>query len=306
MKVAIVGAGNVGAITALRIAEGDLADVVLVDVVQGIPQGKALDLQHAKPLVPHDRTIVGSNDYAAIDGAEIVVVTAGMPRKPGMSRDDLLDANAAIVRQICEQVKRHAPRAILLIVTNPLDVMAYLAYRVTSFDSQRVIGMAGVLDTARFNVVIAEALHVSVANVRSLLLGGHGDLMLPLPRYTTVGGIPLTDLLPDERIEALVQETRDAGATVVKLLGSGSAYFAPAAAIASMVRAIIRDTGELCCASVLLTGQYGLRDLFIGVPVRLGRSGVAEIVALRLSESERTALQRSADSIRAGIQRLGI
>jgi malate dehydrogenase len=306
MKVAVIGAGNVGAVTALRIAEADLADVVLVDVVQGIPQGKALDLTHAKPLVPHDRTITGGNDFAAIAGSEIVIVTAGMPRKPGMSRDDLLDANAQIVRQITEQVKRHAPQAILLIVTNPLDVMTGLAYRVTSFEARRVIGMAGVLDAARFNAMIAETLHVSVANVRSLLLGGHGDLMLPLPRYTTVSGIPLTDLLSRDQIESLVQQTRDAGATVVKLLGSGSAYFAPAAAIAAMVRAIIQDTGDLCCASVLLTGQYGLRDLFIGVPVRLGRSGVTEIIELSLTEAERTLLHQSADSIREGLKRLGV
>ncbi len=306
MKVAVIGAGNVGALTALRIAESDLADVVLVDVVPGIPQGKALDLTHAKSLVPHDRSITGSNDYAAIDGASIVVMTAGLPRKPGMSRDDLLDANAKIVRQITEQVRRYAPEAVLIVVTNPLDVMAYLAYKVSGFEAHRVIGMAGVLDAARFDVAIAEALHVSVGNVKSLLLGGHGDLMLPLPRYTVVSGIPLTDLLPKEKIDALIQETQNAGATVVKLLGSGSAYFAPAAAVCAMVRAIVHDTGALCCASVLLTGQYGLRDLFIGVPVRLGHRGLVDVVEVSLTKEERAAFEGSAESIRESIRRLVI
>ena len=296
-KIAVVGAGNVGATCAQRILERDLADVALVDVVEGLAQGKGLDLAEAAPLEGHDRKIAGSTDYRIIEGAQVVVVTAGMARKPGMSREDLLEANARILQSIVPNVVTHAPKAILIIVTNPLDAMTYLAWRITSWPTQRVLGMAGVLDSARLRYFVAEKLGVSVKEVQALVLGGHGDTMVPLPRYTTVSGVPLTELLSPAEIQQLMQRTRDGGAEVVKLLKTGSAFYAPASSVADMAQAILRDEHRVLPACVYLTGRYGLRDLFCGVPVRLGAAGVEEVIEVTLTDEEKTALNSSAQAV---------
>lgn len=303
-KIAVIGAGQVGATVAQRIVEMNLADIVLTDVIEGMPQGKALDLMQASPLKGHDAKIVGTNDYAAIQGSEIVVVTAGIARKAGMDRMDLLKINAQIVKEISEKVLRHAPDSILIIVTNPLDVMTTLASQITRFPKQRVMGMAGVLDAARFRYFIAEKLKVSVKSVEAMVLGGHGDDMVPLPRYATVNGVPMTDLLKKEEIEALVERTRKGGAEIVSLLKQGSAYYAPGASVAEMVRSILLDEKKLlpCCA--LLEGEYGLRGVFCGVPCRLGRKGILEIVELKLTDEEKKALFHSSESVRKGVQEL--
>ena len=292
--VAVIGAGQVGATTAHALARRNLADVALVDIVDGLAAGKALDLLEASPLEGWDVTVRGGTDYAGIRGAAIVVVTAGLARKPGMTREDLLLQNAAIVRPIVEQVIANAPEAILIVVTNPFDMMAQLAYRVSRFDRRRVIGMAGVLDSARFRIFIAEALHVSPRDVQALVLGGHGDQMVPLPRYTTVAGVPLPELVDAATIERLAQRTRDGGAEIVKLLKAGSAFYAPAASVAEMVAAILLDEHRVLPCACYLTGEYGLKDVFCGVPARLGRAGVEEIITLQLTASERAALHASA------------
>jgi malate dehydrogenase len=297
IKLSIIGAGAVGATTAQAIAERDYADIAIVDVVAGLPQGVALDIQQSGPIMGFDTKLVGSNSYEVIEGSDLVLVTAGVPRKPGMSRDDLVRVNMEIVQDIMKEVRTRAPNAIVLIMTNPLDAMAYLALKVTGFEPHRVIGQAGVLDSARFRTFIAQELGVSVRDVTALVLGGHGDQMVPLPHYTTVNGVPLPQLMPADRIEQLVQRTRDGGAEIVNLL-KRSAYYAPAAAFLDMVDAIVLDQHRLLAASVYLTGQYGFSDLFLGVPIILGRRGVERVVELELTEVERQALARSAEAVR--------
>jgi malate dehydrogenase len=305
-KVAVIGAGNVGASTALYVAERGLADVVLVDIVEGLPQGKALDMQQAAPLFWHKGgTLTGSNDLASVAGADVVVMTAGFPRKPGMSRSDLLKANADIIRPAADAVKRHAPDAIVVVVTNPLDVMAHLFWKVSGLPKQRVLGMAGILDSARFRAFIGMELGVSAADVQAMVLGGHGDSMVPLPRFTTVGGIAVTELIAKDRLDAIIQRTRDGGAEIVKLLKTGSAYYAPAMSAVEMVEALLTDQKRLVPCSVLLEGQYGLKDLFIGVPVLIGAKGVEKLVELKLSADELAALQKSGKDVADMIAELG-
>jgi malate dehydrogenase len=303
-KVTVIGAGNVGATTAQRIAEAGLADVVLVDIVEGLPQGKALDLAESAPVVGHDSAISGTNDYADTAGSDIVVVTSGLARQPGMSRDDLLAKNAGIVRSVVSQAVAVSPDAILIIVTNPLDAMCHVAMQASGFARERVIGMAGVLDSARFRTFIARELGVSVTSTHAFVLGGHGDTMVPLPRYSTVAGIPLTDLLSPERIKALVDRTRNGGAEVVALLKSGSAYYAPAASVAQMVAAILGDTKSVLPCAVLLKGEYRTDGLFVGVPVKLGRGGAEEIVQIELTAAEQSEFDRSAASVRELVDKL--
>jgi len=297
-KVAIIGAGNVGATCAQRILERGLADVALVDVVEGLAQGKALDLAEAAPLEGHDGRISGSTTYEGIAGSSVVVVTAGLARKPGMSRSDLLEANAKILQSIIPQVVKHAPQAILLIVTNPLDIMTYFAWRLSGFPTHRVLGMAGVLDSARLRYFVAEKLKRSVKEVQALVMGGHGDSMVPLPAHTTVSGRPVSELLPASEVEQLVQRTRDGGAEVVKLLKSGSAFYAPASSVAEMVQAILRDEKRVLPCCVYLKGEYGLKEVFCGVPIRLGARGVEAVVEISLTANEKAALAASAHGVR--------
>jgi malate dehydrogenase len=303
-KVTVIGAGNVGATTAQRIAEAGLADVVLVDIVEGLPQGKALDLSESAPLVGHDCAVTGTNDYADTAGSDIVVVTSGLARQPGMSRDDLLAKNAGIVASVVGQAAAVSPEAILIVVTNPLDAMCHVAMKASGFPRERVVGMAGILDSARFRSFIAWELGVSVTSTHAFVLGGHGDTMVPLPRYSTVAGIPLTDLLPADRIEALVTRTRNGGAEVVALLKAGSAYYAPAAAVAQMVHAILGDTRAVLPCAALLDGEYGTRGLFVGVPVKLGRGGIEQIVQIELSAAEQDEFDRSASAVRELVDKL--
>ncbi len=300
-KVTVVGSGNVGATVAQYVAGKDLADVVLVDIIEGMPQGKALDLHEAAPLAGHDRKLWGSNNYADTRDSDIVVITAGIARKPGMSREDLLKTNAGIVQEVAKETAKHSPNAIFIVVTNPLDVMTYLTWQTTRLPTQRVMGMAGVLDSARFQTFIAMELNMSVKDVRAMVLGGHGDLMVPLPRYSTVNGVPITELLAADRVDALCKRTRDGGAEIVALLKAGSAFYAPGASVAEMVEAIIRDQNRLLPCAVYSQGQYGIKDLFVGLPAVLGREGVKRIVELKLTAEERAALAKSAESIRENI-----
>ena len=303
-KVAVFGAGHVGATTAQRIAEKELADVVLLDIVEGLPQGKALDMMEAAPVEGYDATITGSNRNQDIAGADVVVITAGVARKPGMSRDDLLAINARIVGGIADDVANYAPDAIVIVVTNPLDVMTCLVHERTGFPSERVMGMAGVLDTARFRAFIAMELGVSVKDIEAMVLGGHGDSMVPLPRHATVGGVPLPELLPQDRIEALVDRTRKGGAEIVGLLKTGSAYYAPSSAVVAMVGSIVRDEHRLLPACVRLEGQYGVDGVYVGVPVVLGAGGVEQIVTLELTATELASLQASAEHVQETIAKL--
>jgi malate dehydrogenase len=305
-KVAVIGAGNVGASAALYIAERGLADVTLIDIVEGMPQGKALDMVQAAPLWHKGATVTGANDLAAVKGADVVVMTAGFPRKPGMSRTDLLKANADIVRPAAAAVKQHAPEAFVVVVTNPLDVMAHLFWKLTGFPKHRVMGMAGILDSTRFRAFIAMELGVSGADVQAMVLGGHGDSMVPLTRFTTVGGIPIGELIPAARIAEIAQRTRDGGAEIVKLLKTGSAYYAPAMSAVEMTEAILTDQKRLVPCSVLLTGEYGLKDLFIGVPVVLGARGVEKIIELKLTPEELAALQKSGKDVADSIAELSV
>jgi len=297
-KVTVIGAGNVGATTAQQIIETGLADVVLVDIVEGLPQGKALDLAEAAPVTGHDVRILGTNDYADTAGSKIIVVTSGLPRKPGMSRDDLLATNANIVGTVVRAAAAVSPDAIIIVVTNPLDAMCHVAFKASGFPRERVIGMAGVLDSARFRSFIAEELDVSVRDVRAFVLGGHGDTMVPLPRYSTVGGVPITELMTSERVEALVTRTRNGGAEVVALLKTGSAFYAPAASVVEMVESILLDRRRVLPCAVFLQGEYGVDGLFVGVPVVLGQGGLERIVEIELSDDEAAAFAASADAVR--------
>ena len=298
-KVTVIGAGNVGATAAMRVAEKELADVVLIDIIEGVPAGKALDLTEAAPIEKHDARISGaSGDYDPARGSDIVIITAGIPRKPGMSRDDLLSTNMGIMGSVTKEVAAVAPDAVLIIVSNPLDAMCHVAYDVSGFPKNRVIGMAGVLDSARFRAFIAMELNVSVENTHAFVLGGHGDTMVPLPRYSTVAGIPITELMAPERIDALVERTRNGGAEIVGLLKTGSAYYAPSSAAVEMAEAILKDKKKILPCAACLSGEYGIEDLFIGVPVKLGENGVEEIIEIKLTTAEKTALDHSAEAVR--------
>jgi len=297
-KVSIIGAGNVGATAAHWIAAKELADVVLIDVVEGVPQGKALDLLQAMPIEKRDVSVTGSNDYAATANSDIVVITAGIPRKPGMSRDDLLHTNFKIMSDVVQKVVAQSPESILIIVSNPLDAMAQAAYRQAGFNRERVIGMAGILDSARFRAFIAAELNVSVENVTAFVLGGHGDTMVPLPRYSTVAGIPITELIASDRLEALVQRTRDGGAEIVKHLKTGSAYYAPSAAAVEMVEAILKDKKKILPCAAYLEGEYGIEGYYIGVPCKLGAGGLEQIIEIKLTAEEDVALKKSAAAVK--------
>ena len=296
-KVSIIGAGMTGATTAHWLAEREIADLVLVDVLEGMPQGKALDLQEALPVVGKDVTVVGSNTYEATAGSEIVVITAGLPRKPGMSRDDLLTANAAIVSNATEESLKYSPNAIFVVLTNPLDSMAYLTMKLGKLPPERVIGQAGVLDSARMRAFVAMELGVSVENIQCYVLGGHGDDMVPLIRHSNVAGIPLNQILPPDRLQAIVERTRKGGGEIVSLLKSGSAFYAPGAAVAQMVEAILKDKHLIIPAAAYMQGEYGLKDIFFGVPVQLGRQGIEKIIQYQLDDNEQAELKKSAEAV---------
>jgi malate dehydrogenase len=296
-KVTVIGAGNVGATTALRIADRGYADVVLLDIIKGMPQGKALDMSEGMPVIGVDATITGTNSYRATRNSDVVVITSGVARRPGMSRDDLLGTNMGIVREVTEKAVEQSPNAIIIVVSNPLDAMVGVAHKASGFPTKRVIGMAGILDTARYRSFIATELNVSVKDVHAYVLGGHGDTMVPLASYTTVAGIPVTQLIPRKRVDEIIQRTRDGGAEIVGLLKTGSAYFAPAAAVAEMVDAIILDQKRILPCAAYLTGQWGIKGVYAGVPVKLGASGIEEILEIKLEADERRSLRRSAKAV---------
>ena len=303
-KITVIGAGNVGASVAQYTVDKELGDVVLVDVIEGVPQGKALDLAQAGPVHRYDSSVIGSNGYDETANSDIVVITAGLARKPGMTRDDLLFKNAEIVGSVVDEVVARSKNAILILVTNPLDAMVQLAWKRSGFPPERVVGMAGILDSARFRTFIARELNVSVENVTAFVLGGHGDTMVPLPRFSTVAGIPITELLPKETIDALVKRTANGGAEIVALLKSGSAYYAPAAATVEMLEAIVKDKKKILPCAAYLDGQYGVTGLYVGVPVKLGRRGVEQIVEIRLTPDEQAAFQKSAAAVRELVEKL--
>lgn len=303
-KVAVIGAGNVGATAVYYIAEKDLADIVMVDVLEGLPQSKSLDFLHAAPLRGYSVQITGSTDYAAIAGADVVVLTAGVPRKPGMDRMDLLKINVGIAKTAAQAIARHAPEAVVIVVTNPLDVICMVVLRETGFALKKVVGQAGVLDATRFRYFIAERLDVWPGDVMAMVLGGHGDEMVPLKSYTSVGGIPVTELLQPREIEQLIERTRQGGGEIVRYLKTGSAYYAPGASVAKMAEAVVKDEKRLLAASVYLRGEYGYKDIFLGVPVQLGRGGAEKVVEIELTPEERQALDRSAEAVREGIRML--
>jgi len=303
-KISVVGAGNVGATVAQLIAYKELGDVVMVDIVEGLPQGKALDLLEAGPVEGYDSLVTGANHYDATADSHIVVITAGIARKPGMSRSDLINTNANIVRAVTEQVVKYSPEAFLIVVSNPLDAMVHLTKHVSGFPKNRVIGQAGVLDSTRFRTFIAQELDVSVEDTQAFVLGGHGDTMVPLPRYSTVAGIPITHLLPQETIDRLVQRTRDGGGEIVSLLKSGSAFYAPGASVVQMVEAIVKDKKRVLPCTAYLEGEYGLRNIYFGVPVKLGAGGIEQIIEIELTAEERAALQASAKEVEETIQQL--
>ena len=298
-KITVVGAGNVGATTAQRIAEKELArSVVMVDVVEGTPQGKGLDQWQSAPIEGFDARVIGTNGYDETSGSDLVVITAGIARKPGMSRDDLLNTNAGIVKDVSEQIRRSSPNAIVIVVSNPLDVMCYVAKQTTGFPRERVIGMAGVLDTARYRAFLAEALDVSVRDIQAMVLGGHGDTMVPLISYTTVSGIPVTQLIERSQLDAIVDRTRNGGAEIVKYLKTGSAYYAPSSGAVQMVEAIVQDQKRILPCAAWLEGEYGMKDLFLGVPCKLGRRGLERVIEVELTTDERAALEKSAEAVR--------
>jgi len=304
-KVTVIGAGHVGESTAMYLAEKNICEVTLIDIVEDMPQGKALDLSQAGPIRGYETAIKGSNDFADMKGSEVIVHTAGLPRKPGMSREDLITSNANIIGTVSEQIKKHAPKAIVIMVANPLDIMTYHCWKKTGFDSNRVFGQAGILDSIRFRTFVAWELGVSVNEVQAMVLGGHGDTMVPLPRYTTVGGIPITQLISEEKIQAISDRTRSGGGEIVKLLKTGSAYYAPAAASAEMVDSVLRDRKRLAPCSVYLDGQYGIKDLYIGIPALLGAKGVEKILEIELNDDELSALQNSAKTYKETLSILG-
>ncbi len=296
----VVGAGNVGASLAQRLAEMELGDVVLVDIPQteGMPAGKALDLMESSPIYGYDSKIVGTTSYEPSKNSDVVVITAGVPRKPGMSRDDLLNINAGIVQNVTQEIVKYSPNSILIIVSNPLDAMCQVALKTSKFPKNRVIGMAGALDSARMRFFIAEALNVSAENVHAMVLGGHGDTMVPMPRFSTVAGIPVSEFIPKEKLDAIIQRTRDGGAEIVKLLKTGSAYYAPSASAAEMVEAILKDKHKIIPCAAYLQGEYGIEGVFVGVPVKLGSGGIEEIISLELNHEEKAALQKSASAVK--------
>ena len=305
-KVSVIGSGNVGATAARSIADKELADVVVLDILEGVPQGKGLDMLEACPVEGSDARVLGTNDYADTADSDIVVITAGLARKPGMSRDDLLTKNYQIIKSVTGQVVANSPNCIIIPVTNPLDAMCQVVYRVSGFPRERVIGMAGVLDSARMRTFIAQELDVSVENTHAFVLGGHGDTMVPLPRYSTVAGVPITELLDPETIDAIVKRTAGGGAEIVKLLGTGSAFYAPGSAVVEMVEAILKDKKKILPCAAFLQGEYGIRDLYVGVPVKLGGRGLEQIVEIKLTVSEAAALARSADAVRELVQIIGV
>jgi malate dehydrogenase len=305
-KVSIVGAGNVGATAAHWIASKELADVVLIDIMEGVPQGKALDLLQAMPVEKRDSAILGTNDYADTANSDIVVITAGIPRKPGMSRDDLLNTNYKIMQDVVGKVVKYSPNCIIIVVSNPLDAMAQAAFKLSGFSRNRVLGMAGVLDSARFSTFIAQELNVSVENVTAFVLGGHGDTMVPLPRYSTVAGIPITELIEPAKLAALVERTANGGAEIVKYLKTGSAYYAPSASAVEMVEAILKDKKKILPCAVYLEGEYGINGLYVGVPVKLGANGLEQIIEIKLTADEQAALNKSAASVKELITVIGL
>ncbi len=305
-KITVVGAGNVGATAAHWLAAKELGDVVLVDIVEGMPQGKALDLAQAGPIEGYDSRMIGTNGYKETANSDIVVITSGLARKPGMSRDDLLKTNAGIVGSVTEEVVKHSPNCIIIVVSNPLDAMTQVAFKKAGFPKNRVLGMAGVLDSARMRTFIAQELNVSVEDVTAFVLGGHGDTMVPLPRYSTVAGIPITELLPKERVDAITARTANGGAEIVGLLKTGSAYYAPSAAAVEMVECIIKDKKRILPCAVLLEGEYGINNLFVGVPCKIGANGVEEIIQINLTTEERAALHKSAGAVQELINLLNL
>jgi malate dehydrogenase len=303
-KVSVIGAGNVGATTVYYIAERNIADIVMIDIVEGMPQSKGLDFLHSAPLRQYNVGIFGTNSYKEIAGSDVVVFTAGIARKPGMDRMDLLKTNARIAHSAAQEIARYAPEAIVVAVTNPLDVIAMVLLRGTGFNPNKILGMAGVLDSTRFRYFIAEKLNVWPGDVKAMVLGGHGDSMVPLKRYTSIGGLPITELLDEQSIEQLIERTRAGGAEIVGYLKTGSAYYAPAASVAKMVESIVKDEKRLIPAAAYLQGEYGYSDIFLGVPILLGKNGVEKVMEIELSEQERNALDRSAEAVKAGIKSL--
>ncbi|KCZ72315.1 malate dehydrogenase (NAD) [Candidatus Methanoperedens nitroreducens] len=305
-RITVIGAGAVGATAAQRIAEKELGDVVLIDIVEGLPQGKALDLMESGPLFDYDSKIIGTNDYKDMGGSDIVVITAGIARKPGMTREDLLKINTNIIREVSQNIATYAPESVIITVTNPLDLMTYITMKTTNFEPGRVFGMSGVLDSGRFAAFIAMELGCSVRDIRAMVLGGHGDTMVPLPRFTTVSGIPITELISPPTIQHMVDRTVNGGAEIVNLLKTGSAFYAPSAAVTNMVEAVIKDTKQILPVCAYLNGEYGKKGIYLGVPVKLGRRGVEEVIELKLTDDERKALDRSAEAVRSGIASLNV
>lgn len=305
-KITVVGGGHVGESTALGIASAELADVVLIDIIEGMPQGKGLDMLESCPVIGSDSRITGTNDYKDTADSDIVVITAGLPRKPGMSRDDLLNKNYGIVKEVTENIVKHSPNSMLIIVSNPLDAMVQTAYKVSGFPKERVMGMAGILDSARMRAFIAMELEVSVENITCCVLGGHGDTMVPLARYSTVAGIPVPELIPADKLEAIITRTRKGGGEIVALLKTGSAYYAPSAAAVEMCEAILKDKKKILPCAAYLEGEYGINGLYVGVPVKLGAGGIEQIIELNLTNEERAALQKSADSVQELVAIIGV
>jgi malate dehydrogenase len=305
-KITVIGAGNVGATLAHRIADKQLADVVVIDILEGVPQGKGLDLLQAGPIEGYDVKIKGTNDYKDTANSDLVAMTAGFPRKPGMSRDDLLKANFEVVKSAVEKAAKASPNAILIVVTNPLDAMVQTAYRVSGFPKNRVLGMAGILDSARYRTFIAEALNVSVQDVQGLVLGGHGDTMVPVPSYTTVAGVPISQLMPKDQLDKIIERTRKGGGEIVALLKTGSAYYAPSAAVVQMIDAIFNDRKKVLPCAAYLEGEYGIKGLFVGVPVKLGANGVEQIVEIKLTPEEQAALNKSAAAVKELVDIIGV
>lgn len=303
-KIACIGAGNVGATAAQYCLDMELGDVVLTDVVEGMPQGKALDLTEAGPVRGYSNAAIGTNDYKDIEGASVCVITAGLPRKPGMTRLDLLEKNGRIISEVCENIAKHAPHSVVIVVTNPLDVMCYVAMKKLGFPPNRVIGMAGILDSSRMRTFVAEELKVSMENVDTMVLGSHGDDMVPLPEYTTVSGIPITQLLPKDRVDAIMERTRKGGGEIVALLKTGSAFYAPGASAARMVESVLRDEHQVLPCAAFLQGEYGLEDVYAGVPCILGKNGVERILEIELTDEQKLALKKSAEEVRTGIDGL--